>query len=435
MLCMLATLLLSGCGSVSSAVAEADGTATVTKYYTYGMHFQVEGTLETDEFKEVKSAALVLRDTGMNSEETERLSDIPFSVSKKKLTFNSSEKINEGLCLDLLDKGTSVLLLECTLKDGTVKTYTLTDGTEEDSIEYYTLTHHRKNRRVTTEFQTANGVEALVFHVKSAKLPSDVYDVVVDPGHGGKDPGTQTAGYKESDIVLEQGKALRDALERQGYKVLLTRDGSEDPEVNMAYTAYDEGGRVNQVGASKAKLCFSIHLNDGAESQSGTQVYRAKKAGNVFAEQIANSLVNETDLEYSTMAGASTKGVFVRTFTNGDIAEARAKAKAKGYTFYNVSRSTDYYFMIREYGCLATDAYVDGRNPDYGTNQYRNSNQGVESCLCELGFLSNAHDRQILLKNQRGIASALTSALGNYVDKIYETPADTEDMDLLNDIS
>ena len=78
--------------------------------------------------------------------------------------------------------------------------------------------------------------------------------------------------------------------------------------------------------------------------------------------------------------------------------------------------------MIREYGCLATGAYVDGRNPAYGTNEYRDFPQGVESCLCELGFLSNEHDRGTLLNDQRGIAKALTRAVDAYIASLHETP-------------
>ncbi len=222
-------------------------------------------------------------------------------------------------------------------------------------------------------------------------------------------------------MVLDIGKKLADALESAGYKVLLTRDGTEDPNVNMAYTEYDKDGRVNLTCGSRAKLALSLHLNYNAHSnQNGVQIYRANKAGNDYAKALADALVDATALEYSTMGGRSTQGVYVKTFTNGDIREAQSKARKKGYTFYNISTSTDYYFMVREYGCIATGAYVDGRNPDYGTNEYRNYHQGVESCLCELGFLSKEHDRQVLLNDQRGIARALTRAVDDYIAALHE---------------
>lgn len=40
--------------------------------------------------------------------------------------------------------------------------------------------------------------------------------------------------------------------------------------------------------------------------------------------------------------------------------------------------------MLRETGGIATKAYVDGRNPNYGKNMFYNSNIGVEAYLLEL---------------------------------------------------
>ena len=50
--------------------------------------------------------------------------------------------------------------------------------------------------------------------------------IVVDAGHGGKDPGAMDGrGHREKDIVLQFARALRDALRRRGYRVIMTRDG------------------------------------------------------------------------------------------------------------------------------------------------------------------------------------------------------------------
>lgn len=431
LLCFLMSVLLSACGNPASGAAnELDGTASLTKYYTYGAFFQAEGTVDLNDTdlttKGLSKAALQLR-TG-SGEEDRWSFDIPFSVSKKKLKFRTAKHIDEGLCLDTLETGTTAAFLELTWKDGSTKLLALRDGTgseksgPQDSVEYYTLPYgHHGHRKVTTAFTRTRDTETLVFETKRSRLPSDVYDIVVDPGHGGKDPGAQSGGYRESDVVLDIGKKLADALESAGYKVLLTRDGTEDPNVNMAYTEYDKDGRVNLTCGSRAKLALSLHLNYNAHSnQNGVQIYRANKAGNDYAKSLADALVDTTALEYSTMGGRTAQGVYVKTFTNGDIREAQSKARKKGYTFYDVSTATDYYFMVREYGCIATGAYVDGRNPDYGTNEYRNYHQGVESCLCELGFLSKEHDRQVLLNDQRGIARALTRAVDDYIAALHE---------------
>ena len=429
LLCFLSALFLSGCGSVTRAAADTQGTATITEYYTYGTFLQLKGKVVVSSEESVKKVSLVLR-SGSSPEDEVYRAELPFqTVSKgKALTFRTSDKLDEGLCLETLPKGNFAALLELTDSSGDVQLLSLRDGSAakrgeaSSGINYYTLPYRHGRRRVTASFETVGGTENLIFHIKRSRLPSDVYDIVVDPGHGGKDPGAQAAGYDEKDIVLDIGKRLASDLERAGYKVLLTRDGTEDPNVNMAYTEYDEDGRVNRTCGSRAKLCLSLHLNyNSHENQSGVQIYKARKAGNGFASFLADGLVASTDLSYSTMGGRTADGVYVRTFTNADIREAQAKAKKKGYTFYNVSTSTDYFFMIREYGCIATGAYVDGRNPEYGTNEYRTFPQGVESCLCELGFLSNEQDRQILLNHQRGISRALTDAVDAYIASLYTT--------------
>jgi N-acetylmuramoyl-L-alanine amidase len=54
--------------------------------------------------------------------------------------------------------------------------------------------------------------------------------VVLDPAHGGTDPGARgTGGIRESEIVLDFAARVRRALESQGFQVVQTRQGNEDP--------------------------------------------------------------------------------------------------------------------------------------------------------------------------------------------------------------
>jgi N-acetylmuramoyl-L-alanine amidase len=54
--------------------------------------------------------------------------------------------------------------------------------------------------------------------------------VVLDPAHGGTDPGARgTGGVRESEIVLELAAEVRRALEGQGFQVVQTRQGNENP--------------------------------------------------------------------------------------------------------------------------------------------------------------------------------------------------------------
>jgi N-acetylmuramoyl-L-alanine amidase len=70
--------------------------------------------------------------------------------------------------------------------------------------------------------------------------------VVLDPAHGGTDPGARgTGGIRESEIVLDLAAQVRRALELQGFQVVQTRQGNEDPSFNdRSATANAQRGAV-----------------------------------------------------------------------------------------------------------------------------------------------------------------------------------------------
>jgi N-acetylmuramoyl-L-alanine amidase len=82
----------------------------------------------------------------------------------------------------------------------------------------------------------------------------DVQTIVIDPGHGGRDPGAiGSHGTREKDIVLDIALKLRDRLmENSRYNVLLTRE--KDTFVSLA-------DRVKFANLSKADLFISLHIN------------------------------------------------------------------------------------------------------------------------------------------------------------------------------
>lgn len=77
--------------------------------------------------------------------------------------------------------------------------------------------------------------------------------VVLDPAHGGTDPGARGAqGIRESDLVLDLTFQVRRALEAQGYQVLQTRSGNEDP-------SFDD--RSAMVNAQRSAVFVSLHVS------------------------------------------------------------------------------------------------------------------------------------------------------------------------------
>lgn len=69
---------------------------------------------------------------------------------------------------------------------------------------------------------------------------------MLDPAHGGTDPGARgTGGIRESDIVLDLALQVRRALEQQGFQVVQTRQGNENPSFDdRSATANAQRGAV-----------------------------------------------------------------------------------------------------------------------------------------------------------------------------------------------
>lgn len=76
--------------------------------------------------------------------------------------------------------------------------------------------------------------------------------IVVDPGHGGRDPGAVGTKITEKEIVLNASLMLQHELERRGFEVYMTR--STDEYVNLSE-------RAHIANAMKADLFVSIHAN------------------------------------------------------------------------------------------------------------------------------------------------------------------------------
>ena len=90
--------------------------------------------------------------------------------------------------------------------------------------------------------------------------------VVIDPGHGGKDPGARASGgVLEKDVVLRIGRDLRDGLKRAGFEVFMTRDK------DLYLTLEERAARAN---ARAADLFVSIHANASRNRKThGVETY------------------------------------------------------------------------------------------------------------------------------------------------------------------
>jgi N-acetylmuramoyl-L-alanine amidase len=92
--------------------------------------------------------------------------------------------------------------------------------------------------------------------------------VVIDPGHGGKDPGAiGIGGVQEKDVILPISQQVTRLLEQQGVQVMMTRSG--DYFVSLQ-------GRTDLANRARADLFVSIHANSmgmGRPDINGLEVY------------------------------------------------------------------------------------------------------------------------------------------------------------------
>lgn len=120
-----------------------------------------------------------------------------------------------------------------------------------------------------------NGKYLIVRIEKNAKKAKPIYRklvkkipvIVIDPGHGGKDPGAIGIYSKEKNIVLDIGKKVARYLRRKHYKVFLTRR-------NDTYPTLAERARL--ANSVKADLFISIHANYALKNKlhaKGLEVY------------------------------------------------------------------------------------------------------------------------------------------------------------------
>jgi N-acetylmuramoyl-L-alanine amidase len=127
--------------------------------------------------------------------------------------------------------------------------------------------------------------------------------VVIDPGHGGEDPGTiGLRGTKEKDIVLAIGKKFKKILDQEeGIRAFLTRQGDYFiPLADRVRIARDYG----------ADLFLSLHCNGNRRTYlRGTSVYCLSLKG---ASNVATRLLAEKENASDRMGGVSGKEVATR---------------------------------------------------------------------------------------------------------------------------
>ena len=394
----------------------------INNHYLYGTHFNVDGKIKQISTNSIKDVKFTLVDISENEKEYEAI----YEIDGNELAVKTSKLINEGLYLEDIKSGEYFLFLKIKYSNDEIKYYSMKNNTNYEDLEYYTVTKNKSNKKIKIGFDVFKSndedMSYIKFSVAKAKLPASVYDISIDPGHGGSDPGAISGKYKEAEIAMKYSAELKQKLEDLGLKVILTRDGTEDTSETSkfgVYSVYDFEGRVNIVGRAKVKYNFSVHVNSfDTNTLSGTEIYAPSNASLKIAQSLADNIVSIAKTTYSTRnTDKVSDGVYVRTFTEAEIIESAESANKKGFEPYNITTSTPYLYMIREVGGKTTGAYIDGRNKGLGTNMFYDSNIGVESYLIELGYIINKTDLNNMLNNQTAYIEAIAKSIQENICK------------------
>lgn len=218
--------------------------------------------------------------------------------------------------------------------------------------------------------------------------------IVLDPGHGGQDPGAISAsGRYEKEITLNVARAVAQRLRATGrYRVLLTREN--DRFIRL-------GERVTLARAKEADLFLSIHADSLSADRAtrGASVYtRAEAASDTEAEALALR-ENRADQLADGLPGAEVDDVVSILLDLASRDTARLSSRFAGLLTASMGETTP----LRRNALRAANFRVLSA-PD------------VPSALLELGYLSNPADEALLFSEsgRDRLAAAVVGAIDRF---------------------
>ncbi|MDD7403763.1 MAG: N-acetylmuramoyl-L-alanine amidase [Butyribacter sp.] len=173
-----------------------------------------------------------------------------------------------------------------------------------------------KNKR-TVLFLVAFAVLCFVCMVTDVPMvmetvkKDDKVTIVVDCGHGGIDPGkVGINGAYEKDVNLAIGLFLKEDLEKEKYKVIMTREADcglyEETDTNKKIS--DLKRRAEVMNQDEVDFAISIHQNSFSDGNTrGAQVfyYADSESGESFAKTMQEQLKNSLDTKNHRQAKAN----------------------------------------------------------------------------------------------------------------------------------
>ena len=228
---------------------------------------------------------------------------------------------------------------------------------------------------------------------KISAIENNDFVVVLDPGHGGRDPGAEAGGYRESSLMLELAETVKESLIRNtDFKVVLTR--TEDKFLSLE-------DRITIASQSDANLFISLHADAVIEGEaSGTTVYLlSDKATDKMSAQLASRHDRSEILRGVDLSGLDSHVASVLL----DMARQETKPRSEAVASFILKVFKE---KITELSSqpLRYAAFSVLKSPD------------IPSILIEAGFMSTSSDLQNLTtkKWRREFADSLTEAISRW---------------------
>jgi N-acetylmuramoyl-L-alanine amidase len=226
------------------------------------------------------------------------------------------------------------------------------------------------------------------------QLNLGVRRIVLDPGHGGKDPGASAFGMSEKDIVLQVAKKLAAKLKKDlGYEVILTRN--DDTFISLEQ-------RTAIANTNGADLFISLHLNAHPSAKIyGFETYYLNLSSDSEAIRVA-ALENAT----STHQLSDLQNILADIMKNSKIDESSRLAQQVQDALF--SGLTDRkYLQVKNLGVKKAPFYVL-----IGAE--------MPAILIEMAFLSNKTDATQMKKEgyQDAMAAEIVQGLQRYIHTI-----------------
>lgn len=160
--------------------------------------------------------------------------------------------------------------------------------------------------------------------ISAQQLPLLGVIITVDPGHGGRDPGTMYGTIKEKDLNLEISKKLEEELIKNGAIVYMIRDS--DIDLSSIYDSKKKRGdlyrRLLKIKENKSDLYISIHINwyENSKHRGAEVLYNTINPNNkILAEKIMTQF--KTNQKSKRNIKKTTLYMYKNTTTPGVLVE------------------------------------------------------------------------------------------------------------------